>query len=245
MHTVPYRSSDHDCGEDSRADLPPGQHIADRFLRYGTHLFRPIPDVAALTAIEVSNDRSTVRKITHDELRAMPRDDMLADFHCVAGWSVQNLQWSGVRLRTLFATLAQDQTERTTHLRFVGADGFRSVLRLDDALVPDAMLADHLNGLPLGGEHGGPVRLVCPSRYGYKSTKHLVRIELHNSEPDEGHANAMLNSVLKLIEPHPTARVANEERHRRLPAAAVRGPYFRVLHPVFRYLCGLADPQRR
>src|SRR5205085_7574840 len=100
------------------------------------------------------------------------------------------------------------------------------------------------DGLPLGGAHGGPVRLVCPSRYGYKSAKHLVRIELHHDEPDEGHANPVLSAVLNLIKPHPTARVSSEERHRHLPPAAVRDVYYRVLHPLFRYLCGLADPER-
>src|SRR5206468_1404299 len=85
------------------------------------------------------------------------------------------------------------------------------------------------------------LRLVCPNRYGYKSAKHLTRIELHAGEPSEGHANPALDTALKLIKPHPTALVSKEERHRHLPPAAVRGAYFHVLHPVFRYLCGLGD----
>jgi DMSO/TMAO reductase YedYZ molybdopterin-dependent catalytic subunit len=182
---------------------------------------------------------------SHEALRCLGREEMTADFHCVAGWSVQGLRWSGVPLRLLYESMTLGTTaDRVSHVRFVGADGFRSVLRLDDALEPDVMLADHLDGRPLGEEHGGPVRLVCPSRYGYKSAKHLTRIELHDTEPSEGHENPALDIALKLIKPHPTARVANEERHRHLPPGAVRGAYFRVLHPVVRYLCGLGERER-
>jgi DMSO/TMAO reductase YedYZ molybdopterin-dependent catalytic subunit len=222
--------------------LPPGQHLLARFPRYGTHLFRPAPDVSGLGAITVTSRALTLTEVTHDALDSLGREEMTADFHCVAGWSVQGLRWSGVPLRSLLeAVAAEVRTDDVSHLRFVGADGFRSVLRLDDALERDVMLADHLDGRPLGTDHGGPVRLVCPSRYGYKSAKHLTRIELHDTEPSEGHENPALDTVLRVIKPHPTARVAHEERHRHLPPEAVRAAYFHVLHPVFRYLCGLGD----
>src|SRR3954451_16031131 len=193
-----------------RRTLPPGQHLLDRFPRYGTHLFRPAPDVSALRTISVTKGPDTLLEVTHEELRAMGSEEMTADFHCVAGWSVQGLRWSGVPLRVLYeAVIGRSSADEVTHLRFVGADGSRSVLRLEDALEPDVMLADHLDGQPLGGDHGGPLRLVCPSRYGYKSAKHLIRIELHAGEPSEGHENRALDAALKLIKPHPTARAAN------------------------------------
>src|SRR3954451_525665 len=225
-----------------RRTLPPGQHLLDRFPRYGTHLFRPAPDVSALRTISVTKGPDTLLEVTHEELRAMGSEEMTADFHCVAGWSVQGLRWSGVPLRSLLeAVAAEVRTDDVSHLRFVGADGFRSVLRLDDALERDVMLADHLDGRPLGTDHGGPVRLVCPSRYGYKSAKHLTRIELHDTEPSEGHENPALDTVLRVIKPHPTARVAHEERHRHLTPEGVRAAHLPVLHPVFRCLCGLGD----
>jgi DMSO/TMAO reductase YedYZ molybdopterin-dependent catalytic subunit len=223
--------------------LPPGQHLASGFLRYGTHLSRRVPeDASGADVISVTRGGATLAEVTHEQLRSMGRQEMTADFHCVAGWSVRGLRWSGVPLRVFYEAVVRPLSEeRVTHLRFVCTDGFRSVLRLDDALEPDVMVADHVDGRPLGESHGGPVRLVCPTRYGYKSAKHLRRIELHGVEPSEGHENRALDTVLKLIKPHPTARVANEERHRYLPPQAVRTVYFRVLHPVFRYLSGLGD----
>ena len=48
---------------------------------------------------------------------------------------------------------------------------------------PDVLLAERLDGRPLDGDHGAPVRLVSPGQYGYISTKHLCRIELHTAAP--------------------------------------------------------------
>jgi DMSO/TMAO reductase YedYZ molybdopterin-dependent catalytic subunit len=57
-------------------------------------------------------------------------------------------------------------------------------------------------------------------QYGFVSTKHLSSIELHTSEPPESyrHASAKSQVALRLLAPHPRARVWKEERHRYLPA---------------------------
>ena len=111
-----------------------------------------------------------------------------------------------------------------THVVFEGLDGYRSVVAIEDALAEDVLLADHLDGQPLDSDHGAPVRLVSPSQYGYKSTKHLCRIELQTSEPKEKYARSPLivQVFLRLYQPHPRARVWEEERHRHLPSWAVR-----------------------
>jgi DMSO/TMAO reductase YedYZ molybdopterin-dependent catalytic subunit len=74
------------------------------------------------------------------------------------------------------------------------------------------------------------VRLVSPDQYGFVSTKHLCRIELHEREPKVDTA-----PVDRMLAAHPRARVWHEERHRHLPACAVRLPY-RLLIPPIRYL---------
>jgi DMSO/TMAO reductase YedYZ molybdopterin-dependent catalytic subunit len=222
--------------------LPPGQHVIGVFPRYGTHLFRPIPDLSHVDSVAVVGAVSKPADVPITDFATMPRHEMIADFHCVAGWSVRDLRWGGVRFKTLYdTTIAPVAEVGVTHVGFRGIDGFRSVLTLEDALEDDVMVADHLDSHPLGAEHGGPLRLVCPSRYAYKSTKHLCTIELHTAEPFEDHADAVLNTLLKFVKPHPRARVAQEERHRYLPAWSVRWPYFRVLHPAFRLLCVIGD----
>jgi DMSO/TMAO reductase YedYZ molybdopterin-dependent catalytic subunit len=217
--------------------VPPGQHLLSVFPRYGTHLSRPIPDLSRLHAITVGGAVTRPVEIPIAELATMPRREMVADFHCVAGWSVQGLRWAGVPFRTLYANTIEPVAQPAiTHLRFAGIDGFRAVITLEDALNDDVMVADHLDGAPLSGYHGGPARLVSPSQYGYKSTKHLAAIELHTTEPSDAHTDPAIDLALRLVRAHPRARVAAEERHRHLPAWAVRWLNFHLVHPLAAHL---------
>ena len=169
-------------------------------------------------------------------LQEMPRRTLVADFHCVAGWSVRDLRWDGVPFRTIWEDSilpkANPQTE-ITHLVFVGLDGYKSALTIEAALADDALIADRLDGAPLTGDHGAPARLVSPRQYGYMNTKHLVRIELHTREPAGAwHRSGVRAFGLSLVAPHPRARVELEERHRQLPAWSIRFLYRRILLPV-------------
>jgi DMSO/TMAO reductase YedYZ molybdopterin-dependent catalytic subunit len=110
-----------------------------------------------------------------------------------------------------------------------GLDGHRSVVAVADALADDVLIAERLDGRPLDGDHGAPARLVSPRQYGYISTKHLCRIELHSGAPHGIHAAHPLSRVMlrgPLVKPHPRARVWEEERH----------PYVRprLLRPLYR-----------
>jgi DMSO/TMAO reductase YedYZ molybdopterin-dependent catalytic subunit len=122
---------------------------------------------------------------------------------------------------------------------FVGLDGYRCVVTIEDALAEDVLIAHTLNGRPLDPDHGAPVRLVSPSQYGYVSVKHLCRIELQAREPYEhvGHASALasLLTLRLLFARHPRARVWHEERNGALPIWLVR-PIYRLLTPPIRIL---------
>ena len=216
--------------------LPPGQGLARTFPRFGVHFTDPIPAVPPQPAIEVRGAVSTPFDLPIAALQEMPRRTLVADFHCVAGWSVRDLRWDGVPFRTIWEDSilprAKPQTE-ITHLVFVGLDGYRSALTIEDALADDALIADRLDGAPLTGDHGAPARLVSPRQYGYMNTKHLVRIELHTREPAGAwHASGVRAFGLSLVAPHPRARVELEERHRQLPAWSIRFLYRRILLPV-------------
>ena len=128
--------------------LPSGQHLIGVFPHYGTHLFRPVPGVSHLQAIRVDGAISDAVDIALADLATMPRRETVADFHCVAGWSVQGLGWGGVPFRTLYdAVIAPVAQPGVTHVRFVGIDGFRSVLTLEDAL-DDAIAPSRRNVPP-------------------------------------------------------------------------------------------------
>ena len=126
-----------------------------------------------------------------------------------------------------------------THLVFGGLDRYRSVVTLEDALGDDVLLAEHLDGRPLDGDHGAPLRLVSPGQYGYVNTKHLSRIELLTTQPEEayGSATAAASVGLRLLGfNRPTrARVLEEERGGFLPNVVAR-PIYRVIIPPLRWL---------
>jgi DMSO/TMAO reductase YedYZ molybdopterin-dependent catalytic subunit len=117
------------------------------------------------------------RSFTLADLKAMPRAEQVSDFHCVTGWSVQNVRWAGVRLPDLLE--AARATTGVRSIRFISAERpYDDWLTLKQAVLPDVMLAYEMDGKPLSRAHGAPVRLVMPEMYGYKSVKWVNHIEL-------------------------------------------------------------------
>jgi sulfoxide reductase catalytic subunit YedY len=123
--------------------------------------------------------------ITYDQLLALPRAEQVSDFHCVTGWSVEKVHWAGVRFRDVLALVRA--TGEVGALTFVSAERpYLDSLTLDDALLPDVMLAYEMDGKPLTQAHGAPVRVVIPEMYGYKGVKWVERIELA-AAPETGY----------------------------------------------------------
>jgi|SRR5579862_826417 len=110
-------------------------------------------------------------------LLALPKAEQVSTFHCVTGWTVHNVAWGGVRMRDV---LARVNVHPGAHaIRFVSAeDPYDDYLTLEQATLPDVMLAYEMDGKPLSRAHGAPLRLVIPDMYGYKNVKWLKRIEL-------------------------------------------------------------------
>lgn len=219
--------------------LPPGQREIDGFPRFGTHFHRPPPRVPADRVLEISGAVTAPFTLPLAELATLPRREVVADFHCVAGWSATNLRWEGVAFETFYDTVIKPSLQLETsiaHVVFGGLDGYQSLVSIEDALADDVLIADRLDGAPLDGDHGAPARLVSPKQYGFVSTKHLCRIELHTREPARRYHRSPLTQLgLQLVKPHPRARVWHEERHRYLPAWAVRPVYHRII-PAIRHL---------
>jgi len=107
------------------------------------------------------------------ELAALPRREVTADFHCVAGWSATDLHWEGVAFATFYRTIIEPLVPPdtpVTHVVFEGLDRYRSIVAIEDALADDVLIAEHVNGRPLEPDHGAPARLVSPNQYGFVST---------------------------------------------------------------------------
>jgi DMSO/TMAO reductase YedYZ molybdopterin-dependent catalytic subunit len=105
-----------------------------------------------------------------DEFLQLPAVKVYADFHCVTRWSRLDNLWGGVSTRTV-AELAGLRPEA----KFVVAEahdyGWTTNLPLEYFLAEDSLFAWSNDGRPIPPEHGGPVRLVVPRLYAWKSAK--------------------------------------------------------------------------
>ena len=118
--------------------------------------------------------------ISWDDLRAMPSTDIHTDIHCVTKWSKFDTTWRGVRVSDLL-DLAGLRPEAS---HFVGHAAYRYTanLPLADLLRPESIVAYEYEGAPIPPEHGGPVRLVVPHLYFWKSPKWLEGLEVRRDD---------------------------------------------------------------
>lgn len=214
---------------ESAAHLPPGQRVMADFPRFGGVEFakRPLKRLDVRLEFFGALERPIV--LTPNELATLPRVTLTADFHCAAGWSHRDAKWSGFRFRDVWDKwIAPNAPPASKHRLIVlrCQDGYRTALPLADLLVPDVLIADRLNDQPLTVEHGAPIRLVAPAHYGYKSAKHLDRIELRS---EHGYRPLMP----RLLD-HPRARVAFEERGQFVPGWLLRYFFRPFIGPIIR-----------
>ncbi len=117
-----------------------------------------------------------------EELRGLPQDSVTVDIHCVTRWSKLQTNFTGVMLKTLLQKAGVQAEAR--FVSFVAASDRQhsTSLPLQDAIDLGVFIALTHEGRPLPTEHGGPVRVITPSQYFYKSLKWLRRIELLNED---------------------------------------------------------------
>ncbi len=112
-----------------------------------------------------------------EQFVALKRSVQVSDFHCVTGWSVYKNTWEGLPLKEL---LERAQVKaRARVVKFHSGDGvYTDSLTLSQADMDDVIVAVLHDGKPIPNDLGGPVRLIIPKMYAYKSVKWLNRIEL-------------------------------------------------------------------
>ena len=154
------------------ARMPPGQHLTRKF---------PVLDLGVRPPMDTSRWRLVVEgevasPLTLDwqKFLTLQKRQEIADFHCVTTWSKYDVQWGGVKFLDLAATVRP--TVNAGYVIAHGADGYTTNLPLEECLRDDVMLAYELFGESLSLEHGGPVRLVVPRLYAWKSAKFLRRL---------------------------------------------------------------------
>lgn len=155
--------------------IPPGQTRTRKWpvLHYGRVPTIPLDR----WRLEV---RGLVRRplsFTWDEYRSLPRVKVFSDFHCVTRWSRLGNLWEGVAVRELLRR-AEPLPEAAYVVAHGYDDGWTTNLPMADFDVEDALLADTHDGEPINPDHGGPVRLVVPRLYAWKSAKWIRAIEV-------------------------------------------------------------------
>ena len=157
--------------------LPPGQIETERFPVVGER--SPSRDLSDPSDWRVEVAGSVARPLTIDLAAFLARADqtLTFDIHCVTGWTRLGSTFTGMPLSRLL-----EEAGPLDEARFVSFDSYSQrdhhtslPLSLADE---DCWLVHSFEGEPLGVEHGGPVRLVTPSRYFYKSIKWVKRVML-------------------------------------------------------------------
>jgi DMSO/TMAO reductase YedYZ molybdopterin-dependent catalytic subunit len=147
--------------------IPPGQHLTrgwpvlhtEAIPRFNpeTWRFRAYGDV----------ERET--EWSWEEFRALPTITVTTDFHCVTGWSKLGNTWEGVAFREVAERVRP--TPDATHCLVYAPSGYTANVPLEVLVDEDVLFAWTHDGEPLEPKHGGPMRLVVPKRYGWKSVK--------------------------------------------------------------------------
>ena len=158
--------------------IPPGQYVTKKWpvLSVGD---TPEVDVAGFE-LRLFGRVETERAFDWRALQSLPRHEVTADFHCVTRFSTLDNPWSGFSTRDVLGTVgpAPDATHAMIHCH----GGYTTNLPLDDLLSEHALLADRHGGEPLAPDHGGPLRLVVPHLYAWKSAKWVSGIQLLNAD---------------------------------------------------------------
>ena len=156
-----------------RPDAPPGQFVTDKF---PVLTFGPTPRID-LDAWQFRVSGLVEDEITLDwqQFNDLPQATLDAEFHCVTQWSKLQNTWQGI----LFTDVMKLVTPKP-EAKFVMAHcygGYTTNVSLDVLLDDDVLFAHSHDGGPLTPQHGGPMRLVVPKRYGWKSAKWVNGIE--------------------------------------------------------------------
>ncbi len=147
--------------------LPPGQRWVKKWPRLDLGIV-PRFDPQSWD-LRVDGDVDQPLGYGWDEFLALPTQRANSDFHCVTGWSTSDNEWEGVEVREI----AERAKVRggAKFVIFSCGDGYTTSHPLEVLLKPGVLLAYRWDGKPLPLEHGGPMRLLVPTRYGWKSAK--------------------------------------------------------------------------
>src|SRR5574341_2019080 len=162
--------------------LPPGQHLKDDFpvLHFGE-----MPGFDKRTwDFRVEGVVENPVTLSFDEFLALDKTTEISDFHCVLEWSKIDLKWEGVLFMDIVRLVRPKNSAQFASIE--ADDGYTTSLPISDIMEPDVIFAYGLDDKPLEPAHGGPLRIVVPKKYAYKSAK-WVRKVVFTEEQEPGY----------------------------------------------------------
>ena len=153
--------------------VPPGQYVTEKF---------PVLTFGATPKIDLEAWRFKIVGLVEEELvldwqqfTGLGKINVDAEFHCVTQWSRLENTWEGVAFTELMKLIKPKPAAKYVMAHCYG--GYTTNLSLDVLRDDDVLFAYRHDGAPLAPEHGGPLRLVVPKRYGWKSAKWVNGLE--------------------------------------------------------------------
>ena len=120
-----------------------------------------------------------------DDIRSLPKTVMITELKCIEGWS-RVIQWGGVSFRDFVARYGEDAINPDQYVALETPDSDYYVgLDMASAMHPQTLLCYEMNGKPLEPQHGAPLRLVVPLKYGVKNLKRIGKIDFSDSRPKD------------------------------------------------------------
>jgi DMSO/TMAO reductase YedYZ molybdopterin-dependent catalytic subunit len=168
----------------SNKRLPPDQRWIDELLRWnidhpGIIDENPPVDLEKWV-LTVDGEVEEPVKLRWQEFIELSSADSKSDFHCVEGWSVRDCNWQGVKFSSITQLVKPKKDAK--YVFFTCSDGYATSLDLKDLLKENVILAYKLNGKDLEESLGGPMRLVVPDKYGYKSAMWVKQITFRRTK---------------------------------------------------------------
>jgi DMSO/TMAO reductase YedYZ molybdopterin-dependent catalytic subunit len=134
-------------------------------------------------SLSVVKNKSDILKVTMPEIKALPKTEIVFDFKCVEGWD-QIQHWGGVKFADFIEHFKLNEQVKMPYIGMETPNGAYYVgLESESAMHPQTLLAYEMNGQPIGLEHGAPLRLIIPVKYGIKNLKRIGKITFSNQQP--------------------------------------------------------------
>ena len=154
-------------------EVPPGQFLTEKFpvLTFGS-----APKIDLETwQFKVSGLVEKKLTLTWEEFMGLEKITLDAEFHCVTQWSRLQNTWEGIAFNEVMKLLKLKPEAKYVMAHCYG--GYSTNLALDVVTDDDVLFAYKHDGELLSRDHGGPLRLVVPKRYGWKSAKWVNGLE--------------------------------------------------------------------